>query len=84
MGKKPSLIVTKRTEIVSLHIVVLSERESTKTHVIKTDVHQAGKEFSITGKYTNLKRSSRPRKASVRAYYPKESLTISISFLRND
>ena len=65
MGKKPSLNVAKRTEIVTLHKVGFSEREkSSKVNVSKTAVHQAISKFKISGEFTDQKRSCRPRKTS--------------------
>jgi transposase len=67
MDKKASLTVVKRAEIVVLHEVGLSEREiGKKVHVSKTAVHQAVSKLKISGKYTNLKRSGRPRKTTTR------------------
>jgi ATP/maltotriose-dependent transcriptional regulator MalT len=58
MGKKASLTVSKRAEIVGLLKVGLSEREiGEKVHVSKTAVPQAFSKFNISGKYTDLKRS---------------------------
>lgn len=67
MGKKPSLTVEKRAKIVALHECGFSEREiSLKVNVSKTGVHQSISKFKISGNYTDLKRSGRPRKTSVR------------------
>ena len=67
MGKKRSLTVDKRAKIVALHEVGFSEREiSVKVNVSKTAVHQAICKFQTTGKYTDLKRSGRPRKTTTR------------------
>ncbi len=39
---------------------------SKKVHISKTAVHQAVSKFNISGKYTDLKRSYRTRKTTVR------------------
>ncbi|XP_023210936.1 transcription factor 4-like [Centruroides sculpturatus] len=64
-GKKPSLTVAKRAEIVALHKVGFFDYEIAKrVHVSKTTIYQAVSKFNNSGKYTDLKRSSRPRKTS--------------------
>lgn len=65
MGKKPSLTVGKQAKIVALHEVDFSEHEiSLKVNVSMTGVHQSITKFKISGNYTDLKRSSHPRKIS--------------------
>lgn len=58
-GKKPSLTVANKAEIVTMLKVCFSEREIAKS---KTAVHQAAIKFYISGKYIDVKGRGRPRK----------------------
>ena len=67
MGKKSSLSQVQRAEIVTLHKEGYLERKiSSKCDVSKTAVHRAIINWRLRINYSDLKRSGRPKKTTVR------------------
>ena len=67
MGTKPVISAEKRTQIVCLSTLKLSEREISKQmKVSKTAVNNAIKKFQNEGTFKDSKRSGCPRISSIR------------------
>ena len=67
MGKKASLSVTQRAQVVLLSKMKLSERQIVKTcKENETAVHNAIKKFEIEGTFVDEKRTGHPRVFSSR------------------
>ena len=67
MGRKSSLSLAQRVQIVTLHQEGYSERMiSERTQVSKTAVHNAVVKFNTDGTFHDKKRCGRPRKTTRR------------------